>query len=252
MTNADRAQHHDPDQALGDLHHRRRQPAVGGDQGRPGRAPDVGAEPAARQLRADRPPAGAARRAEDRGHLRHRRQRHRARRPPRTRRSGKEQSMTISGGSALSKDEIDRMVKEAEQYAAEDAAAPRGGRGPQPGRPARLHDREVPRRQRRQDPRGRQDRGPGRRRRAQGHAGERRGDQPRRSTPASPSSTSPARRWARRCTPPPRPTPRPPAARTGATGEADDDVVDAEIVDEGPADEAGDGRPPTRPPSEAK
>jgi molecular chaperone DnaK len=29
--------------------------------------------------------------------------------------------MTISGGSALSKDEIDRMVKEAEQYAAEDA-----------------------------------------------------------------------------------------------------------------------------------
>lgn len=36
--------------------------------------------------------------------------------------SGKEQSMTISGGSALSKDEIDRMVKEAEQYAAEDAA----------------------------------------------------------------------------------------------------------------------------------
>ncbi len=35
--------------------------------------------------------------------------------------SGREQSMTISGGSALSKDEIDRMVKEAEQYAAEDA-----------------------------------------------------------------------------------------------------------------------------------
>ncbi|GAA5141466.1 molecular chaperone DnaK [Nocardioides marinquilinus] len=35
--------------------------------------------------------------------------------------SGKEQSMTISGGSALGKDEIDRMVKEAEQYAAEDA-----------------------------------------------------------------------------------------------------------------------------------
>jgi len=36
--------------------------------------------------------------------------------------SGKEQSMTITGGSALSKEEIDRMVKEAEQYAAEDAA----------------------------------------------------------------------------------------------------------------------------------
>lgn len=34
--------------------------------------------------------------------------------------TGKEQSMTISGGSALPKDEIERMVKEAEQHAAED------------------------------------------------------------------------------------------------------------------------------------
>jgi molecular chaperone DnaK len=35
--------------------------------------------------------------------------------------SGREQSMTISGGSALGQDEIDRMVQEAEQYAEEDA-----------------------------------------------------------------------------------------------------------------------------------
>jgi molecular chaperone DnaK len=34
--------------------------------------------------------------------------------------SGKEQAMTITGGTALSKDEIDRMVKEAEAFAAED------------------------------------------------------------------------------------------------------------------------------------
>ncbi len=34
--------------------------------------------------------------------------------------TGKEQSMTITGGSALSKDDIDRMVSEAEQYADED------------------------------------------------------------------------------------------------------------------------------------
>ena len=34
--------------------------------------------------------------------------------------TNKEQSMTISGGSALPKDEIDRMVKEAEEHAAED------------------------------------------------------------------------------------------------------------------------------------
>ncbi|GAA4285877.1 molecular chaperone DnaK [Georgenia daeguensis] len=35
--------------------------------------------------------------------------------------TGKEQSMTITGGSALPKDEIDRMIKEAEAHAAEDA-----------------------------------------------------------------------------------------------------------------------------------
>jgi molecular chaperone DnaK len=34
--------------------------------------------------------------------------------------TGKEQSMTITGGSALSKEDIDRMVREAEQYADED------------------------------------------------------------------------------------------------------------------------------------
>ncbi|UPK74757.1 molecular chaperone DnaK [Nocardioidaceae bacterium SCSIO 66511] len=37
--------------------------------------------------------------------------------------TGKEQSMTITGGSALSKDDIDRMVKDAEQYAEEDRQA---------------------------------------------------------------------------------------------------------------------------------
>jgi len=34
--------------------------------------------------------------------------------------TGKEQSMTISGGSALPKDEIERMVREAEEHAEED------------------------------------------------------------------------------------------------------------------------------------
>jgi molecular chaperone DnaK len=36
--------------------------------------------------------------------------------------TGKEQAMTITGGTALGKDEIDRMVKEAEAFAAEDHA----------------------------------------------------------------------------------------------------------------------------------
>ena len=34
--------------------------------------------------------------------------------------TGKEQSMTVTGGSALGKDDIDRMVKEAEEHAEED------------------------------------------------------------------------------------------------------------------------------------
>ena len=89
--------------------------------------------------------------------------------------SGREQSMTISGGSALSqgRDRPDGQGGRAVRRGGRQAS--RGGRGPQPGRPARLHDREVPRRQRRQAPRGRQDRGPGRRRRPQGDPGERRG-----------------------------------------------------------------------------
>ncbi|CAN5408389.1 molecular chaperone DnaK [soil metagenome] len=37
--------------------------------------------------------------------------------------TGKEQSMTITGGSALSKDDIDKMVKDAEEYAEQDRQA---------------------------------------------------------------------------------------------------------------------------------
>ena len=37
--------------------------------------------------------------------------------------TGKEQSMTITGGSALSKEDIDKMVKDAEQYAEDDRVA---------------------------------------------------------------------------------------------------------------------------------
>ena len=128
--------------------------------------------------------------------------------------SGKEQSMTISGGSALSKDDIDRMVKEAEQYAEEDAKrraavetrnqadqlvyttekflADNAEKLPEDVKTevqadvdalkATLEDAEAERR--------------------------------RRSRPASPSSASPARRWAPRCTPPPRPSRPLPVAPT--------------------------------------
>ncbi len=95
--------------------------------------------------------------------------------------TGKQQSVQITGGSSLSKDDIDKMVRDAEAYAEEDRQPPRGGRGPQPGRHARLLDGEVPRRERREGARGRQDRGEGRHRRPEeGHRGQRhRGHQDR-------------------------------------------------------------------------
>ena len=84
--------------------------------------------------------------------------------------TGKEQKMTVTGGSSLPKDEVDRMRQEAEQYAEEDHTPPRGRRDPQPGRAARLPDGEVPQGQRGQGPRRDQDRGRGRRRGAEGEA----------------------------------------------------------------------------------
>ena len=133
-----------------------------------------GAEPAARQLRADRPAAGAARRPEDRGHLRHRRQRHRARQRegPGLRPRAVDDHLRWLGAQQ-GRDRPDGQGGGAVRRRGR--GPPRVGRGPQPGRPARLRDREVHRRRGRQGRRRAQGRGPGGRRRAQGHAGERRG-----------------------------------------------------------------------------
>ena len=65
---------------------RRGQPERGDDPRLPGRARDGGRQQDARPVRPGRHSAGAARRAADRGHVRHRRQRHRQRATPRTRR----------------------------------------------------------------------------------------------------------------------------------------------------------------------
>ena len=146
--------------------------------------------------------------------------------------SGREQSMTISGGSALSKDEIDRMVKEAEQYAAEDASRreavearnqadqlvyttekfleDNGDKIPDDVKTEVTADVEALK--------------------STLENAEASADDIQRRR--SPSSVSPARRWVPRCTPPPRPTQAAAGGTTGATGEQDDDVVDAEIVDE--------------------
>src|SRR5215210_1490669 len=73
---ADRAQHHDPDPQVGDLLDRRGQPAERGGPRAPGRARDGGLQQVARQVPAHRHPARDAGSAADRGHVRHRRERH--------------------------------------------------------------------------------------------------------------------------------------------------------------------------------
>ena len=76
---ADRAQHDDPDAEVRDLLDRRGRPAVRRDPRAPGRARDGRLQQDPGQVPARRHRAGAARRAADRGHLRHRCQRHHAR-----------------------------------------------------------------------------------------------------------------------------------------------------------------------------
>ena len=57
--------------------------------------------------------------------------------------TGKEQKITITASSGLSKDEVDRMMREAESHADEDKQAPGGDRDAQPRRPGRLRGREA-------------------------------------------------------------------------------------------------------------
>ncbi len=55
--------------------------------------------------------------------------------------TGKEQKITITASSGLSKDEVDRMMKEAESHADEDKKRQRGDRDAQPRRPGGLRRR---------------------------------------------------------------------------------------------------------------
>ena len=82
--------------------------------------------------------------------------------------TGREQQMTITGGTALGKDEIDRMMKDAEAHAEEDRQRRRRGGDPQQRGQPRLPDREAVEGQRRQ---GRAGRAREDRRRAQGAEG---------------------------------------------------------------------------------
>ena len=57
--------------------------------------------------------------------------------------TGKENTIKIQEGSGLSKEEIDRMIKDAETHADEDRKRREEADGPQPGRDAGLPDGEV-------------------------------------------------------------------------------------------------------------
>ena len=88
-------------------------------KGVPGRARNRGRQQGPGRVQPGRHPAGAARPAADRGHVRHRRQRHSAR-LGQDKGTGKENKITIKANSGLSEDEIQRMVKDAEANAEED------------------------------------------------------------------------------------------------------------------------------------
>ena len=72
--------------------------------------------------------------------------------------TGKDQKITITSSSGLSKEEVERMAKEAEAHAAEDKDEARGDRGPQRARQPGLQHREDAEGERRQGLRQRQDR----------------------------------------------------------------------------------------------
>ena len=146
--------------------------------------------------------------------------------------TGKQQSVTISGGSALGKDDIERMMADAEKYAEEDRQrreeAEVRNRAESPG----LHHGEVPLRERRQGSGRRQVRGRVRDRRpeegARGH--RHRGDQDgqRARGPGQPEDGHGHLRPVAQA-----------ASAAGAEGAAgqedasgDDDVVEAEIVED--------------------
>ncbi len=103
---------------------------------------------------------------EDRGHLRHRRQRHRARvRQGPGHRQGAVDDDLRRQRAVEGRDRPDGQGRGAVRRGGRQPS--RGRRGPQPGRLARLLDREVPLREHREAARGRPDRGPDRRRRAE-------------------------------------------------------------------------------------
>ena len=105
--------------------------------------------------------------------------------------TGKQQSITITGSTRLSKDEIDKMMRDAEAHADEDQQAARSRGSQEPGGAAALLDREDAE-------------GPRRQGAVRGQAGDRERDVAscgRRWSPTIPrGSTPPPKRCSRRAT----------------------------------------------------
>ena len=149
--------------------------------------------------------------------------------------TGKEQTIKIESSGGLTKDEIERMQREAEAHADGGQAEARAGRGPQRRRSARLPAREAARGEQGEALRG----GQGRRsaRRSTRSTRRRRATTPARSTVRSRNSSAPARRWPSTSTPPvPHRDPGPAAGHGPATeppssngGGKPDDVIDVEF-----------------------
>ena len=157
--------------------------------------------------------------------------------------TGKEQAMTITGGTALSKDEIDRMVKDAETFAAEDherrEAAEARNQADQlglPGRQVRSSENgdKVPEADKTELTQANDALKEALKDEAADAETLNRGHRGRRCRSSSAS--------ARRCTSSRRPSGGAAASagrrtarsrRRGATPESEDDVVEGEIVEEG-------------------
>ena len=152
--------------------------------------------------------------------------------------TGKEQSMTITGGSSLPKDDIERMVREAEEHAAEDKKRRESAETRNQAETLAYSIDKLIKDNDDKLPDRRQDRGPGRRRRAQGGArrrGRRRGEDRVRQAQPEPGQ---ARRGDLRLDQASQSAPDArrlgPTARRGrrAARHSDEDVVDAEVVDD--------------------
>ena len=231
-----------PTQEEGDLLDGGRQPDLGRGPRAPGRAADGARQPHARQV----PP----RRASRRRRAACRRSRSRSTSTPtasstcraKDKATGKEQQITITASSGLT-EARDREDGEGRAGArGRGQEAPRGDRGAQQARVADLPGAEAPRREQRQDCRGRSHRAGGR---AQGGQGDGR-EQPRaeggrsRSRARSSGCRRRRTRWPRRCTAAPRARRRGGGAPAGEArapppgrGGGKDDVIDAEYT-EGP------------------